>query len=166
MVLNRYTAWKVSKYGVFSGQYFPAFGPEKTPYLDTLHAMIKKTLFFIFPWIASGCKYLLKPRPLRSRLRQTKVYCGRRCIKTRKIFVFKSIIFNKKKLLPNKHFFLEIRDVEEDILAKEVNQTVNLIDPPKKPKNCSEKLFFGTFLEISTSPIPNERLFLLQHYQF
>ena len=29
------TAWKVSKYGVFSGQYFPAFGPEKTPYLDT-----------------------------------------------------------------------------------------------------------------------------------
>ena len=43
------TAWKVSKYGVFSGPYFPAFrlnteiygvdegkyGPEKTPYLDT-----------------------------------------------------------------------------------------------------------------------------------
>ena len=43
------TAWKASKYGVFSGPYFPAFrlnteiyevnegkcGPEKTPYLDT-----------------------------------------------------------------------------------------------------------------------------------
>ena len=36
------TAWKVSKYGVFSGPYFPAFspntgkyGPEKTPYLET-----------------------------------------------------------------------------------------------------------------------------------
>ena len=28
-------AWKVSKYGVFSGPYFPVFGPEKTPYLDT-----------------------------------------------------------------------------------------------------------------------------------
>ena len=24
------TTWKVSKYGVFSGPYFPAFGPEKT----------------------------------------------------------------------------------------------------------------------------------------
>ena len=31
------TAWKVSKYGVFSGPYFIAFGPEKTPYLDTFH---------------------------------------------------------------------------------------------------------------------------------
>ena len=38
-----YAAWKVSKYGVFSGPYFPVFGlntgkcgPEKTPYLDTL----------------------------------------------------------------------------------------------------------------------------------
>ena len=36
------TAWKVSKYGVFSGPYFPAFspntgkyGPVKTPYLET-----------------------------------------------------------------------------------------------------------------------------------
>ena len=26
---------KVSKYRVFSGPYFPVFGPEKTPYLDT-----------------------------------------------------------------------------------------------------------------------------------
>ena len=39
-----YTARKVSKYGVFSGPYFPVFGlntgkygPENTPYLDTLH---------------------------------------------------------------------------------------------------------------------------------
>ena len=52
-----YTAWKVSKYGVFFGPYFPVFGlnteiygvfspnagkygPEKTPYLDTFHAVI------------------------------------------------------------------------------------------------------------------------------
>ena len=50
------TAWKVSKYGVFSGPYFRAFGmsserysvfrpnagkygPEKTAYLDTYHAV-------------------------------------------------------------------------------------------------------------------------------
>ena len=40
------TAWKVPKYGVFSGLYFPAFspntgkyGPEKYPYLDTFHAV-------------------------------------------------------------------------------------------------------------------------------
>ena len=28
-----YTVWKVSKYGVFSGPYFPILGPEKIPYL-------------------------------------------------------------------------------------------------------------------------------------
>ena len=39
-------AQKVSKYGFFSGPYFPVFelntekyGPEKTPYLDTFHAL-------------------------------------------------------------------------------------------------------------------------------
>ena len=38
------TAWKVTKYGVFSGPYFPIFspnagkcGPEQTPHLDTFH---------------------------------------------------------------------------------------------------------------------------------
>ena len=43
------TAWKVSKYGVFSGPYFPVFGvntentgicrPEITPYLEIFHAV-------------------------------------------------------------------------------------------------------------------------------
>ena len=58
-----FSAWKVSKYGVFSGLYFPVFGlnteiyeanlciqsehtgkygPEKTPYLDTFHAVFVK----------------------------------------------------------------------------------------------------------------------------
>ena len=45
--LDKYdTAWKVSKYGAISGLYFPVFspntgkyGPEKTPYLDTFHAV-------------------------------------------------------------------------------------------------------------------------------
>ena len=39
--------WKVSKYGTFSGPYFPVFGPntgkygpEKTPHLDTFHAVL------------------------------------------------------------------------------------------------------------------------------
>ena len=42
-----FTARKVCKYGVFSGPYFPVFGlntrkyrPEKSPYLDTFHAVI------------------------------------------------------------------------------------------------------------------------------
>ena len=45
--ITGYTAWKESKYGVFSGPYFPVFGlntgkygPEKTPYLDTFHAVL------------------------------------------------------------------------------------------------------------------------------
>ena len=56
---DTYTAWKVSKYGVFSGPYFPTFGlnrgtpylsvfspnpgkygPEKISYLDTFHAVL------------------------------------------------------------------------------------------------------------------------------
>ena len=40
------TAWKVSKYGVFSGPHFPVFSPstgkygqEKALYLDSFHAV-------------------------------------------------------------------------------------------------------------------------------
>ena len=46
--LKRLTAWKVSKYRVISGPYFPVFspniekyGPEITPYLDTFHAVVQ-----------------------------------------------------------------------------------------------------------------------------
>ena len=44
------TAWKVYKYRAFSVPYFPVFspnigkyGPEKTPYLDTFHAVFYST---------------------------------------------------------------------------------------------------------------------------
>ena len=44
-----FTGWKMFKYGVFSGPYFPVFSPktgkyglEKTPYLDNFHRVIKK----------------------------------------------------------------------------------------------------------------------------
>ena len=44
-----FTGWKMFKYRVFSGPYFPVFspktgkyGPEKIPYLDTFHTVIKK----------------------------------------------------------------------------------------------------------------------------
>ena len=49
----RYTAWKVSIYGGFSGPYFSVFGlntgkyrPEKFPYLDTFHIVI---LIYFWP---------------------------------------------------------------------------------------------------------------------
>ena len=35
-----YTAWKVSKYGVFFGPNTGKYGPERTPYLDTFHAVL------------------------------------------------------------------------------------------------------------------------------
>ena len=48
-----FIVWNASKYGVFSGPYFPAYeylsvfsqnagkcGPEKTPYLDIFHAVL------------------------------------------------------------------------------------------------------------------------------
>ena len=49
-----FTAWKMSKYGVFSGPYFPVFspnagkyGPEKTPYLDTFHTVFDLLLIIL-----------------------------------------------------------------------------------------------------------------------
>ena len=52
------TVWKVSKYGVISGPYFPIFshntgkyGPEITPYLDTFHAVLARfTLHTVSFW--------------------------------------------------------------------------------------------------------------------
>ena len=35
-----FTAWKVSKYGVFSGPNTGKYGTEKIPYLDTFRAVI------------------------------------------------------------------------------------------------------------------------------
>ena len=35
-----YTAWKVSKYGVFLAPNAGKYGPEKTSYLNTFHAMV------------------------------------------------------------------------------------------------------------------------------
>ena len=47
ILTNPFTAWKVSKYGVIAGPYFPVFrpntgkyGPEITPDLDTYHAVL------------------------------------------------------------------------------------------------------------------------------
>ena len=40
------TVWKVSKYGVFSGPNTGKYGLEKTPYLDTLHAILWLLLAF------------------------------------------------------------------------------------------------------------------------
>ena len=45
--MKNITVWKVSKYGVLSGPYFPVFdpnrgkyGPEKTLHFDTFHVVI------------------------------------------------------------------------------------------------------------------------------
>ena len=50
-----YTVWKVSKYGIFSGSYFPEYGkygpkygPEKTPYLDNFDTVLKSKK--VFTW--------------------------------------------------------------------------------------------------------------------
>ena len=41
------TAWKASEYGVFSGPYFPVFGPEKIPHLDTFHTVHWNMVFLV-----------------------------------------------------------------------------------------------------------------------
>ena len=40
------TAWKLSKYGIFSGPHFPVFEPEKTRYLDNFHAVLIVVNYF------------------------------------------------------------------------------------------------------------------------
>ena len=52
-LFKKITAWKLSKYEVISGPYFPVFGlntgkyrPETTPYLDTFHAVDLKSIYF------------------------------------------------------------------------------------------------------------------------
>ena len=58
----KFTAWKVSKYGVFSGPYFPVFGlntgkygTAKTLYLNTFHAVrVFKGLLIFFPSVAAA----------------------------------------------------------------------------------------------------------------
>ena len=44
---ENFSVCKVSKYRVSSGLYFPVFGPEKTPYLDTFHAMFHNNITFL-----------------------------------------------------------------------------------------------------------------------
>ena len=39
-----FTVWNVSKYGVFSSPNAGKYGPEKTPYLDTFHAVFMMAL--------------------------------------------------------------------------------------------------------------------------
>ena len=39
-VKQLFTTWKVSIYGVFSGSNTGKYGPEKTTYLDTFHAVV------------------------------------------------------------------------------------------------------------------------------
>ena len=53
------TVWKVSKYGVFLVRIFPHAGkhrPEKTPYLDTFHAV--KATVSLFPMLVQIWKYI------------------------------------------------------------------------------------------------------------
>ena len=43
------TTWKVSKYGVISGQNTGKYGPEITPYLDTFHAVNSENTGILSP---------------------------------------------------------------------------------------------------------------------
>ena len=53
-----FTLRKVSKYGVSSGPYFPVFGPEKTPYIDSFHAV--KWRMTMYLWYLSQHERTIK----------------------------------------------------------------------------------------------------------
>ena len=47
-IIIPFIAWKVPKYGIFSGPNAGKYVPEKTPYLDTFHAVIlSKSSYFL-----------------------------------------------------------------------------------------------------------------------
>ena len=57
----------MSKYGVFSGSHFSVFGrntgkygPEKTPYLDSFHALLEFSLKFNFILLAVKAAKILE----------------------------------------------------------------------------------------------------------
>ena len=73
----------MSKYGVFSGAYFPVFspnigiyGPEKTPYLDTFH------LAWLERYIQLSFKRVYKPKIKKNRRIEWKIFQG--CFKNKK----------------------------------------------------------------------------------
>ena len=89
--LSLCTAWKVSKYGVFSGPYFPAFGlnteylsvsspnkgkygPEKTPCLDTFHAVL---ILSLGQFRSGHHKYSIKKVVPKKFLKLTETVCVR-----------------------------------------------------------------------------------------
>ena len=62
-----FTAWKVSKCGVFKVLYFPVFGlstgkygPEITPYLDTFHAVVTWAMTAFIEGKLSSKNYQIK----------------------------------------------------------------------------------------------------------
>ena len=74
---------KVSKYEVFSGRYVPVFGlntgkygPEKTPYLDTFHAVL-----FIITSKMIGKSVMMTENSIKS---------NRKCLKTKNQNVLES----------------------------------------------------------------------------
>ena len=98
-----YTAWKVSKYGVFSGPYFPVFipntgkyGPEKNPYLDTFHVVL-------FPY------YVIYNA-------QKRYSCRGNLVKYDRAFLRKPLMtfsLEKSSIIDDSHgptYFFEIRD--------------------------------------------------------
>ena len=49
----------MSKYGVFSGPYFPVFGLQKTPYLDTFHPVSSSKRIKTKYWISEEIRVIL-----------------------------------------------------------------------------------------------------------
>ena len=81
-----FTAWKVSKYRVFSVPYFPRFGlkflgkygPEITPYLDIFHVMFLTGDINIF---VSRCVSSVLQFQIKSSFSSEETTCGRQAVK-------------------------------------------------------------------------------------
>ena len=50
MLKKEYTAWKVSKYGVFPGGNTGKYAPEKTPYLDPFYVVVHVHILYKLRW--------------------------------------------------------------------------------------------------------------------
>ena len=94
-----FTAWNMSKYGVFSGPYFQC-GPDKTPYLDIFHAVILQIKFKM-----AGCLPWYWRKPVSGMVLPKLILVNLRCLYKnnfkRTVFMMSQCIYAPKRYKTN-----------------------------------------------------------------
>ena len=99
VLLSGYTSWKSSKYGVFSGPYFPVFtgkyGSKKSLYFDAFRAVLPfpQGFFFFFFWKCRMPRCFVKEKEQNICLMEFIIDIIERLIYMAQFFSWKSVEF-------------------------------------------------------------------------